>query len=470
MRTAELVPRIGAELLGDASDVAIHDVTHDSRVVGPGSLFACVPGERFDGHDFASAAIDRGAVALLVERSLDLPVPMLRVRSVREALGPAAAAVHGDPSMNLQVIGITGTNGKTTTAALLASILRSAGLATETLGTLSGARTTPEGSDLQRRFRSWVDEGVDAVVMEVSSHALELHRVDGTRFEVGVFLNLSPEHLDFHGTMESYEAAKTRLFTEGLVDRAVVLVDDEAGARVADAATVPVERCSIADAVDLELTADGSRFRWRGVDVDLALPGRFNVANAIAAATAAVACGIDLADIARGLSSLPAVPGRVQPVETGQPFGVLVDYAHTPDALDRVLATTRELIEDGSRLLVVFGAGGDRDRDKRPLMGAAAARWADEIVVTSDNPRSEDPQAIIQAILTGIPTDRRANVVVEADRRRAIALAIGRARPGDLIVIAGKGHETTQETAGSVIEFDDRLVAADAIAELGPDA
>ncbi|MEM9607035.1 MAG: UDP-N-acetylmuramoyl-L-alanyl-D-glutamate--2,6-diaminopimelate ligase [Actinomycetota bacterium] len=470
MRTAELVPRIGAELLGDASDVAIHDVTHDSRVVGPGSLFACVPGERFDGHDFASAAIDRGAVALLVERSLDLPVPMLRVRSVREALGPAAAAVHGDPSMDLQVIGITGTNGKTTTAALLASILRSAGLATETLGTLSGARTTPEGSDLQRRFRSWVDEGVDAVVMEVSSHALELHRVDGTRFEVGVFLNLSPEHLDFHRTMEAYEAAKTRLFTEGLVDRAVVLVDDEAGARVADAATVPVERCSIADAVDLELTADGSRFRWRGVDVDLAVPGRFNVANAIAAATAAVACGIDLADIARGLSSLPAVPGRVQPVEAGQPFGVLVDYAHTPDALDRVLATTRELIEDGSRLLVVFGAGGDRDRDKRPLMGAAAARWADEIVVTSDNPRSEDPQAIIQAILTGIPTDRRANVVVDADRRRAIALAIGRARPGDLIVIAGKGHETTQETAGSVIEFDDRLVAADAIAELGPDA
>lgn len=470
MRTAELVPRIGAELLGDASDVAIHDVTHDSRVVGPGSLFACVPGERFDGHDFASAAIDRGAVALLVERSLDLPVPMLRVRSVREALGPAAAAVHGDPSMDLQVIGITGTNGKTTTAALLASILRSAGLATETLGTLSGARTTPEGSDLQRRFRSWVDEGVDAVVMEVSSHALELHRVDGTRFEVGVFLNLSPEHLDFHGTMEAYEAAKTRLFTEGLVDRAVVLVDDEAGARVADAATVPVERCSIADAVDLELTADGSRFRWRGVDVDLAVPGRFNVANAIAAATAAVACGIDLADIARGLSSLPAVPGRVQPVEAGQPFGVLVDYAHTPDALDRVLATTRELIEDGSRLLVVFGAGGDRDRDKRPLMGAAAARWADEIVVTSDNPRSEDPQAIIQAILTGIPTDRRANVVVDADRRRAIAQAIGRAQPGDLIVIAGKGHETTQETAGSVIEFDDRLVAADAIAELGPDA
>lgn len=471
MRTVELVPRLGAELLGPGSDeVDLDDVTHDSRSARPGSLFACVVGERFDGHDFAASAVAGGAAALLVERPLPLSVPMLRVPSVRRSLGPAAAAVHRDPSAELRVVGITGTNGKTTTAALVASILRCAGLATETLGTLSGARTTPEATDLQRRLRGWVDNGVDAVAMEVSSHALELHRVDGTRFEVGVFLNLTPEHLDFHRTMDAYHAAKARLFTGELIDRAVVLVDDEAGRRIAAAATVPVERCSVADARNVRLAAEGSRFAWRDIEVSLALPGRFNVANAVAAATAAAALGIDTAAIAEGLRSVVAVPGRMQSVEAGQSFGVVVDYAHTPDALDRVLAAGRELLGDRARLIVVFGAGGDRDRDKRGPMGTAAARWADHIVLTSDNPRSEEPAAIIAAIGAGIPAERRADVVVETDRRRAIVAAVATARPGDLVVIAGKGHETSQELADSVVAFDDRLVAAEVIAELGPDA
>ncbi|MEM8905563.1 MAG: UDP-N-acetylmuramyl-tripeptide synthetase, partial [Actinomycetota bacterium] len=345
MRTAELQRALvdvglAVERRGSATDPEVEDVEHDSRAVRPGSLFACIPGEHFDGHDFARAATEAGAAALLAERvpvGVDTEVPVLVVPSVRSALGPSASAVHGYPSARLRLVGITGTNGKTTTTALLASILRAAGLDTETLGTLSGPRTTPEGSELQRRLRDWADAGVDAVVMEVSSHALDLRRVDGTSFDVGVFLNLSPEHLDFHGDMSAYERAKARLFDGDLAERGVVVVDDDAGRRIADASPIPVERCSIEDVTDLRLRADGSDFGWRGIDVVLRLPGRFNVANAVAAATTAELLDIDRAAIAEGLAAVASVDGRVEPVVAGQPFAVLVDYAHTPDALERVL-------------------------------------------------------------------------------------------------------------------------------------
>ncbi len=473
MLTAELERSLldaglDARLVNAVAEVEIDDVAHDSRAVRRGTLFACIPGEHFDGHDFAVAAAEAGAPALLAERELaDVGVPILLVPSVRSALGPAAAAVHGHPSTRLRVVGITGTNGKTTTTALLASILRAAGIETETLGTLSGSRTTPEGSDLQRRLREWVDAGVEAVVMEVSSHALELRRVDGTRFEVGVFLNLSPEHLDFHGDMASYEAAKALLFRSELTERGVVVVDDEAGRRIADDASIPVERCSIDDVEQLELRADGSSFRWRGIDLELPLAGRFNVTNAVAAASTARLLGVDEASIAAGLAAVERVDGRVEPVDAGQPFTVLVDYAHTPDALERVLRAASELVHADGRVTVVFGAGGDRDREKRPLMGAVASRHADHVIVTSDNPRGEDPEAIISAIVAGVESGQRARVEVVADRRAAIDAAIGeafeRTPARDIVVIAGKGHETTQEIAGVRYPFDDRAVARESI-------
>ncbi|MEO1065274.1 MAG: UDP-N-acetylmuramoyl-L-alanyl-D-glutamate--2,6-diaminopimelate ligase [Actinomycetota bacterium] len=473
VRTAELQRSleeqgIAVRLVGEVAAATVDDVVHDSRAVRDGALFACVPGEHHDGHDFALAATRAGATALLTEREVaGVEVPVLIVPSVRAALGPSASAVHGHPSQLLRLVGITGTNGKTTTTALLASILRAAGLETETLGTLTGARTTPEGSDLQRRLREWVDAGVEAVVMEVSSHALDLRRVDGTRFDVGVFLNLSPEHLDFHGDMAAYEAAKARLFHADLTERAVVVVDDEAGRRIADSADLPVERCSVDDVDELVLRADGSTFTWRGVPIELRLAGRFNVANAVAAATTAAILGVGPDAISAGLAAVDRVDGRVEAVDAGQPFAVLVDYAHTPDALERVLRTARELAGDDGLVTVVFGAGGDRDREKRPLMGAVAARLADRVVVTSDNPRGEDPAAIIDAIVSGVDDERRDRIDVEPDRRAAIELAIAnaaeRAQAADLVIIAGKGHETTQEIDGVRHPFDDRAVAREAI-------
>jgi UDP-N-acetylmuramoyl-L-alanyl-D-glutamate--2,6-diaminopimelate ligase len=446
---------------GDGS-VEIRGVAIDSRAVVAGDVFCCIRGEHADGHDFAAGAVAAGAVALLVERPLDLPVAQVVVDDSRVATGPLAAAVWGHPSRRLLTIGVTGTNGKTTTTHLLGSVLETAGLPARVLGTLSGAHTTPEAPELQERLAGIVAEGRQAVAMEVSSHALALHRVDGMRFDVAVFTNLGRDHLDFHGTEERYFAAKARLFERTMSDRGVANLDDPHGRLLVDASLIPMIGYAMDDAAHLELGANASSFVWRGHAVRLPIGGRFNVSNALAAASAAAFAGIDEATIALALSSAAPVPGRYEAVEAGQPFTVVVDYAHTPDALDEVL---RAAAATGpGRVLVVFGCGGDRDATKRPAMGATAAALADVVVVTSDNPRSEDPAAIISAVLAGISTPSRARVLTEPDRREAIALALAEAAPGDVVVIAGKGHETTQTTGADVRPFDDRVVARELLA------
>lgn len=445
-------------------DVELRRAAHDSRRVPPGALFCCVVGSTFDGHDLAADAVASGAAALLCERPLPLPVPQVVVPSVRAAMGPAASALAGDPSKDLTVIGVTGTNGKTTVVQLLASILESAGLRAAVIGTLTGVRTTPEAPELQERLAELRDDGFDAVAMEVSSHALELHRVDGTRFDVAVFTNLSRDHLDFHEDMAAYFAAKARLFEPGRAERAVLDLDDPHGRLLRDAATIPSVGFSLEEAEDLELGPDGSTFRWRGVEVRCGLAGRFNVANALAAATAAEAIGIAPADIAAGLAAAGPVPGRFELVVEGQPYLAVVDYAHTPDGLEKVLLTARELAGD-RRVLVVFGAGGGRDRDKRPMMGEVAARLADLVVVTTDNPRHEQPDDIIADVERGMADvpDLR----TEPDRRSAIGIAVAEARAGDVLIVAGKGHELTQTIGDEVLPFDDRDVLRAAIAASG---
>jgi UDP-N-acetylmuramoyl-L-alanyl-D-glutamate--2,6-diaminopimelate ligase len=357
----------------------------------------------------------------------------------------------------LAVVGVTGTNGKTTTTHLLAAALRADGRSTEVVGTLSGPRTTPEAPELQARLAALADGGTAAVSMEVSSHALVQHRVDATWFEVGVFTNLSQEHLDFHGTLDEYFAAKASLFSPDRVGVAVVNADDPWGRRLLDAVSIPTRPFTLADAADLDVGPVSSTFRWEGEPVELHLGGTFNVANALAAASAARELGAAPTAIAAGLSSVASVPGRFETVDAGQPFTVVVDYAHTPASLEQVLLAARHAAATGEgRVLLVFGCGGDRDTAKRPAMGEVATRLADLAVLTSDNPRSEDPGAIIEAVRKGV---RRPEVlVVEPDRRAAIALALDGAGPGDVVVVAGKGHETTQVTGTSVEPFDDRAV------------
>ena len=437
---------------------------HDSRSVAPGDLFCCIAGANHDGHDLAAAAVEAGAAALLCERPVGVGVTEVVVGSVREAIGPVAATLAGDPSRALSVVGVTGTNGKTTTVHLLVSIFEAAGLPAAMIGTLTGTRTTPEAPELQDQFASMVADGRQAVAVEVSSHALDLHRVDGTSFAVTVFLNLSRDHLDHHRDMAAYFAAKARLFEPDLSKRAVVNLDDPHGRLLRDAATIPTVGFSMADAQDLVLATDRSTFTWRGRKVDLALPGRFNVQNALAAATAAAEAGLDLDAIAAGLTAAGPVPGRFETVNEGQRFLAVVDFSHTPDGLEQMLNAARELAGDG-RVLLVFGAGGDRDRSKRPLMGAVAARLADVVVVTSDNPRTEDPDEIIEEVKRGM--EDLAGVSTERDRREAIALAVSEARPGDVLVVAGRGHETTQDFGDRVVDFDDRIVLREAILAAG---
>jgi len=478
IESAELIPR---QVVGDAT-VEVTGVAHDSRTVTARTLFCCVRGSRVDGHDLAAAAAAAGAVGVVVDHLLDLEAPLAQVvvDDVRAAMGVLAAAAAGHPSRDLVLVGVTGTNGKTTTVTLLRAILEAAGHRAEVIGTLTSATvasappTTPDAPELQALLAAHRDDGVTAVAMEVSSHGLAMRRVDGCRFRVGVFTNLSHDHLDVHATMEAYFAAKARLLTPELTDRAVVGLDDPHGRLLADAAMLPTTGFSLADAEDLELSAAGSRFRWRGQAVALRLAGRHNVANALAAATAAAELGIDPVTVAAGLAAAPVIAGRFEPVEAGQSFSLVVDYAHTPDGLEHVLSAARELVGGASpapggpagRVIVVFGAGGDRDPAKRPLMGAVAARMADLAVVTSDNPRSEVPEAIIGAIVAGVEDHHRDRVQVEPDRKAAIAAAVAAAVAGDLVVVAGKGHETTQTFADRVVVHDDRVVAAAALAAL----
>lgn len=449
----------GHRLIGDG-DAELTAAAHDSRAVSRGDLFCCVVGAASDGHDHAAAAIASGASALLCERPLEVEVPQVVVSSVRAAMGPAAAALAGHPSRELRIVGVTGTNGKTTTVHLLRSILDAGGFEPGIIGTLTGARTTPEAPELQRELRRLADAGTRAVAMEVSSHAIDQHRIDGTELDIAVFTNLSRDHLDYHGDMAAYFAAKARLFEPEHAALGVVNRDDPHGRLLGDAAPIDCVGFELADAEDLVIGPEGSYFRWRGVEVHLGATGRFNVSNALAAATAAAELGIPLETIASGLAAAGQVPGRLERIDVGQPFYAAVDYAHTPDGLEQLLISARELAGD-ARVLITFGAGGDRDATKRPHMGEIASRLADVVVLTTDNPRHEDPAAIIDAVRRG--ADGPAELHVEPDRRRAIRSAVGMARRDDVLLVAGKGHETTQTVGDTVEHLDDREELRDAL-------
>jgi UDP-N-acetylmuramoyl-L-alanyl-D-glutamate--2,6-diaminopimelate ligase len=465
------------EVVGGAP-VEVEALAYNAGAVRPGTLFFCVPGSRADGHDFADEAVAAGAVALVVERPLDVLVPQLVVADTRAAMALAADEFFGRPTERLQLAGVTGTNGKTTSAFVLASVLAAAGRRPGLLGTVESriggerrpaVRTTPEAIDLQRAFRAMLDAGDRTCAMEATSHGVELKRLLGVRFAVLVFTNLTQDHLDFHGTMERYFDAKRRLFTDAdPAPVAVVNADDEYGRRLADellrtgAPLVTFGLTGEADvrAEGLELSASGIAFATGGLEVRSRLRGRFNAENLLGVIAAARVLEVDDESIAEGIAAVGGVPGRLEPVDEGQPFAVLVDYAHTPDSLANVLRSARELT--ANRLICVFGCGGDRDRGKRPVMGRLAHELSDVAIVTSDNPRSEDPLAIIDEIVTGAP-----DLAVEPDRRTAIVQAIERAEPGDIVVIAGKGHEQGQEIAGRTLPFDDREVARETLRRLG---
>ncbi|MDF3297102.1 UDP-N-acetylmuramoyl-L-alanyl-D-glutamate--2,6-diaminopimelate ligase [Streptomyces tropicalis] len=484
---AELAGQLGTAAPESAADVT--GITHDSRAVRPGDLYAALPGARAHGADFVTQAAGLGAVAVLTdpsgaERAAATGLPVLVVDDPRGRMGELAATIYGHPGRDLLQIGITGTSGKTTTAYLIEGGLRTA-RSTGLIGTvemrigderIKSERTTPEATDLQALFAVMRERGVDAVAMEVSSHALVLGRVDGCVFDIGVFTNLSPEHMEFHSDMEDYFRAKAQLFTPRRGRLGVVNVDDEYGRRLVREATVPVVTYSAeghpdADwrAADVQVGPTDSTFTVIGpegqrVAARAPLPGPFNVANTLAAVVALAAAGLDPQTAADGVAAVPGVPGRLERVDAGQPYLAVVDYAHKTDAVESVLRALRKVTK--GRVHVVLGCGGDRDRSKRGPMGAAVARLADTAVLTSDNPRSEDPLAILAAMLegaAGVPAHERGEVLLFEERAAAIAAAVGRARPGDTVLVAGKGHEQGQDIAGVVRPFDDRQVLREAI-------
>lgn len=490
----QLIEDLPVRKMDITGDIRPTGIQYDSRQVKPGNVFVAVRGFKWDGHDYLQDAVERGASALVVERA-DAghgQIPIIEVNNTRSALAHLAAAFYRHPSRDLQLVGITGTNGKTTTTYLVSAILAIAGMETGLIGTienriknqvLSGDRTTPEAPDLQLLLREMVDAGVQGCAMEVSSHGLSLHRVDCTRFTVGVFTNLSQDHLDFHGSMEEYFAAKERLFAllaEGYnrcgAAGAVINCDDVWGQRLLRSCPVQVlsygfDPNAYLQAREAIATPSGVQFQvYEGgaprAQLELGVPGKFSVYNALGAAGVGRALGLDWDVITRGLAEAPRVPGRFEPVEAGQDFAVIVDYAHTPDGLENILRSGREL--EPQCLTVVFGCGGARDRAKRPLMGQIAASRADRVVVTSDNPRTEDPEAIIAEIMEGVRKVRNNADGVETivDRRQAINRAVQMASPGDLVLIAGKGHETTQVFGDRVIPFDDRVAVRQALEEL----
>ncbi|MFD3802734.1 UDP-N-acetylmuramoyl-L-alanyl-D-glutamate--2,6-diaminopimelate ligase [Streptomyces sp. NPDC058611] len=481
-----------AALLGlpEPAATQITGITHDSRAVRPGDLYAALAGARTHGADFAAQAAGLGAAAVLTdpagaERAAATGLPVLTAPDPRGRMGELAAAIYGRPGEGLLQIGITGTSGKTTTAYLVEGGLRAAGRSTGLVGTvemrigderIKSERTTPEATDLQALFAVMRERGVEAVAMEVSSHALVLGRVDGCVFDVAVFNNLSPEHMEFHSDMEDYFQAKAGLFTARRARLGVVNLDDEYGRRLAKEAAIPVTTFSAtgdpaADwrAEDVVFGPASSTLTLTGPDgqrvrATAPLPGPFNVANTVAAIVTLAAAGLDPQTAADGVAAVPGVPGRLERVDAGQPYLAVVDYAHKTDAVESVLRALREVTE--GRLHIVLGCGGDRDTTKRGPMGAAAARYADTAVLTSDNPRSEDPLVILAAMLEGavsVPPAERGTVLVDADRAAAIAAAVARAEPGDTVLVAGKGHEQGQDTAGTVRPFDDRTVLRAAI-------
>ena len=460
MDLERLAAAVGAVDVVGRAPVELSDLAYDARAVTRGAAFFCVRGAHVDGHDFAGSALAAGAAALIVERRLEVEAPQVVVADSRVAMALAADEFFGRPTEELQVAGITGTNGKTTTSVLLFAILAAAGRRPGLVGTIEARvggerrgvkRTTPEAIDLQRLFREMLDSGDRSAAIEASSHASALHRLDRVRFAALVFTNLSHEHLDFHADMEDYFEAKRRLFVEG-APPAAVNIGDEYGRRLA---------AELPDALTFGF-ADGAAVGAEALEgIDLKLRGRFNAENALGAIAAARLLGIEHDAIVRGLESVRGVPGRFETIDEGQAFAVIVDYAHKPVALEALLRTARELAT--GRVLCVFGCGGDRDREKRPQMGRIASELADVVIVTNDNPRSEDPQAIVDAIVAGAVGD----VEVEPDRAAAIARAIESAREGDVVLIAGKGAEQGQEFADRTIPFDDREAAREALRTLG---
>lgn len=489
MNVAELLAHLPNARLHGSATVEVSDIHYDSRQVTPGSLFACVPGLRHDGHDFAREAVAAGAVALIVERQLPLDVPQLLVPNARIAMAHAAAAFFGHPSRELVLIGITGTNGKTTTTHLTEAVLAAAGHKTGLIGTvqiklgdetLPSSMTTPESVDLQRLLRQMADAGVTAVAMEVSSHALSLHRVTGCEFDAGIVTNITRDHFDFHADFSDYVRTKARLY-ELLASStakpgrqcAVINLDDSQAEHLL--ATAPESRLTFGigrgdvQATDVEAGPRGSRFTLAYADfahrVELHLPGLFNISNALGAAAAGLCVGVAPAQIAAGLATVRHIPGRYEPIDCGQDFTVLVDFAHNPDALAKVLGIP--LADPGARRIAVFGAEGRKDEGKRPLMGEMAMRHADYCIITSDNIYDEDPEKIAGEVAAGLSQSGKqpaAEVII--DRRHAIARALALAQPGDLVIIAGKGHETHQVVQNQRRPFDDRTVVRELLQEL----
>ncbi len=497
MRLSELLSVLPGASVTGAADVEIGGMGHDSRQVTPGSLFVCIRGFRQDGHAFLAEAASRGAAAVVVEAdpaTLAIPagLSVVRVPESRVALARLAARFYGEPSRDLRLVAVTGTNGKTTTAYLVEAILTAAGHLTGLLGTIEyrcgattfpGERTTPESSDLQRLFHRMRELQAWGAALEVSSHSLALHRVAACEFDVAIFTNLTQDHLDFHRTMEAYAEAKAELFRMLGADRrkpgepaAMVNADDPWAPFMASQTAARVVRFGLTAAAEIRprtLTLDLGGIRaaadspWGPFSIVSPLVGQHNVSNILGAAGACLHLGIAPDVVAAGIARLRRVPGRFEKVEAGQPFGVVVDYAHTPDALERVLTVAREFCR--GRVIAVFGCGGDRDRGKRPLMGEIAARLAHRVFVTSDNPRSEDPEEIIKEIEVGVKKVSPGEAVHAKipERREAIGAALASARGGDLVVIAGKGHETYQILRTRTIPFDDRVVAREALAALG---
>lgn len=449
---------IGVQLDADFASVDVSDVVVDSRQAHPGAIFVCVPGEVTDGHLFAGDAVRRGAVAVVVERPLDLDVCQIVVPDARSVVGPLATAVWDHPEQALTLIGVTGTNGKTSVVTLLEQFGAALNRPIRSFGTLTGGRTTPEACDTVRALAQARTDGIDVVAMEVSSHALALDRVRGLEFNVAVFTNLGRDHLDFHADMEAYFQAKASLFTAELADRALVNVDDPYGRRLAESVSIPVTTYSLSDAANLAIDRTGSSFWWRDRQVRTAMIGEHSVSNLIAAMEICNLFGVPPSAVATAAAQVKGAPGRFELVPPSDDISVIVDYAHSPDGLEAVLAAARRIAT--GKVSVVFGCGGDRDQTKRPEMGRVAATLADSVIVTADNPRSEDPAAINEAILAGIPPNRIDAVVTVPDRAEAIEAAITQATHGDVVVIAGKGHETTQTFADRVVPFEDRVEAA----------
>jgi UDP-N-acetylmuramoyl-L-alanyl-D-glutamate--2,6-diaminopimelate ligase len=489
MRLKEILDSIETENITNFRDFEIRGLCYDSRLAQPGQAFFCIKGLITDGHLFIRDATGRGAEVLFVEREPDEDIPpkvvMVRVKDTRLALARCSAKFYSEPSEQLKLVGVTGTNGKTTTAFLIENIFKKAGHFTGLIGTVENhigdvveqvTRTTPESLDLQRLLRRMVDTGVEVVAMEVSSHALELHRASGCRFDVVVFTNLTQDHLDFHISLEEYFGAKRKLFEGeefGAGRSAIINIDDEFGRKLLQETTLSTRSFGLGPSADIragdvDVSSSGNRFTlsWddKTLPVSTILQGRFNTYNCLAAAGVAVELGVASDSIVAGLERLTGVPGRFERIDCGQPFTALVDYAHTPDGVRNVLEACREVT--GGRVIIVVGCGGDRDRSKRPLMGRVAVELSDLCVITSDNPRGEDPPAIIEMIVEGVrdkfPPERYTVVV---DRREAIKKALREARPGDLVVVAGKGHESGQIFADRIIPFDDRQVVRECLRE-----